>query len=327
MDLIDRGIIAEIIGNCRISYRKLGKLLGLSAASVQRRVTKLKKSGIVSRPYVCLSHAMLDVDWCFAEMETDATESDEALFPQLGANPAVISIARLDPHKIYAAAFVSGSIGLYNMGRFLRGFQSVQNVEIQYMHPVSLSPLPPHEKHIYRGKTMKLAERHLTVLRNLIHDARMPASDIAQRTTYSSRRVQQIIRELQESGGFYFTHFLKFSAAGIVPFWINIYFDETTISPRELVEWVGETIPSEYWNAFLFSNQPRIMHFCTAKNIRRVAEITSLMKDSSSVERVESYVVQPQHHFVGPAYIRLAEMLRMNASNHLVEYYEDGHPQ
>jgi hypothetical protein len=51
-----------------------------------------------------------------------------------------------------------------------------------------------------------------------------------------------------------------------------------------------------------------------------MVNITNSMKEAPFVERVESYVIQPQNHFVGPGYIRLAEMLGLQASNHVAEY-------
>jgi hypothetical protein len=63
------------------------------------------------------------------------------------------------------------------------------------------------------------------------------------------------------------------------------------------------------------------MHFWTAKGIQSVVETTIVVKDAPFAERVESYVIQPQTHFVEPGYIRLAEMLGMKVSNHCAEYY------
>jgi DNA-binding Lrp family transcriptional regulator len=263
---------------------------------------------------------MLDAEYCFVQIETDGFEKDNIIIPKFGANPSVLDVARLDSRRMYAGAEVTGSVGLYELGKFFREFSCVQNVDIQFIHPATPTPLQPHQKYVYLGKKVTLSKLHLEILKHLIHDARMPATEIAKQTTYSTRRVQQIIKDLQNSGGFYFISFLKFSAAGYVPFWLNIDFDEKKISAHEVVAEVYERIPLEYWNAFLFSQQPRIMHFCTTKDIQSMVNITNSMKDEPFAARVESYVIQPQHHFVGPGYIRLAEMLGLQASNHVAEY-------
>ena len=320
MDLVDKRIIAAFSSNCRTSYRSLSRQLKISSTSVQRRVTKLREVGLISRPYVLLSLAMLDAEYCYVQIETDGSEKDDIIIPQFGENPSVIDVARLDSRKVFAGAEVTGSVGLYELGRFFREFPCVQNVDIQFIHPVTPTPLQPHQKYVYLGKKVALSNHHLEILKHLIHDARMPATEIAKQTTYSTRRVQQIIQDLQSSGGFYFISFLKFSAAGYVPFWLNIYFDEKKISAHEVVGEVYERIPLEYWNAFLFSHQPRITHFCTAEDIQSMVNITNSMKEAPFAERVESHVLQPQHHFVGVGYIRLAEMLGLQASNHVAEY-------
>jgi hypothetical protein len=263
---------------------------------------------------------MLDAEYCYVQIETDGSEKDDIIIPQFGANPSVIDVARLGPRSMYAGAEVTGSVGLYELGKFFREFHYVQNVDIQFGHPVAPTPLEPHQKYVYLGKKVALSKHHLEVLKHLIHDARIPATEIAKQTTYSTRRVQQIIQDLQSSGAFYFISFLKFSAAGYVPFWLNIDFDEKKISAHEIVEEVYERIPIEYWNAFLLSQQPRIMHFCTAEDIQSMVKITNTMKDAPFAERVESHVIQPQNHFVGPGYIRLAEMLGLQVSNRVAEY-------
>ncbi|MGD9396660.1 MAG: Lrp/AsnC family transcriptional regulator [Candidatus Thorarchaeota archaeon] len=326
MDLIDKRIIAELASNCRLSYRHLGKMLDISATTVQRRVAKLRDIGLFSRPYVILSLAMLEAEYCWVDVETDASEKDETIITEFGVNPNVMAVARMGPRRFFIIAEVSGAAGLYELGKFFRGFPCVQDIMIQFIQPLSATPsvhLPFTQKYVYLGRKIDLTKHHLAILEHLIHDAKMPATEIAKLTPYSSRRAQKIIQELQTSGAFYFITFLRFSAASIVPFWLNIVFDENKVAPHEVVEWVQGKIPMEYWNAFLFSQEPRVLHFCTTKDIQTLAAITNTLKDAPFAKRVETYVLQPQSHFVGRGYIRLAEMLGMKVKNHVVEYYTD----
>jgi len=89
MDLIDRFILGALLANCRVSARSLSKNLNISPTSVQNRITKLKKMGGISRGYVFLSLAMLDADYCMCWISTDATETDENVFREIGKHPAV----------------------------------------------------------------------------------------------------------------------------------------------------------------------------------------------------------------------------------------------
>ncbi|MHA2302201.1 MAG: AsnC family transcriptional regulator, partial [Candidatus Thorarchaeota archaeon] len=76
--------MAALSSNCRTSYRNLSRQLGIASTSVQRRVAKLKDIGLLSRPYVILSLAMLDAEYCYVDIETDASEKDDDIIPQFG---------------------------------------------------------------------------------------------------------------------------------------------------------------------------------------------------------------------------------------------------
>ncbi|MFW9931549.1 MAG: Lrp/AsnC family transcriptional regulator [Candidatus Thorarchaeota archaeon] len=47
MDQIDKKMLVVLWANCRISFRKLGSILGLSGPSAKRRVDRLLESGTI----------------------------------------------------------------------------------------------------------------------------------------------------------------------------------------------------------------------------------------------------------------------------------------
>jgi DNA-binding Lrp family transcriptional regulator len=86
MDLIDKQIILELMGNCRTTYRSIGKKLGLSSLSARKRVMKLRESGLISRGLILLSLAILEAEHCIAFLSIDGTERDEELVENIGKN-------------------------------------------------------------------------------------------------------------------------------------------------------------------------------------------------------------------------------------------------
>ena len=321
MDLIDKQIIFELFGNCRATYRSLSKRLGLSSTSTRKRVMKLRESGLVSRGYVLLSLAMLDAEHCYARITTDGTEKDDDLFDRMGKNDAILDMIRTDPHSLIVHAEVVGSLGLYEFGKFIRSFESVTDAEVNFMHPVTPSQLPDHHQYVYLGQKVVLTKAQLSVLKHLWRDARIPATEIANQTKYSASRVQQIIRELQSNRGLYFTVFTNFSAAGVVPFLVGIDYDERKTTPQEVVKWVRDTYPFEYWNSWQVANLPRVYLFCTASDIKSIDRITNQVKDAPFAKQVGSDIYRPQNHHVGPGHVRLGELLGIEATNHRVEFY------
>jgi DNA-binding Lrp family transcriptional regulator len=276
--------------------------------------------GGISRGYVYLSLAMLDADYCMCWISTDATEIDEKVYRQIGRHPAIDESGRVGPRNLYATTEVSDSKSIIELGSYLREFQFVQEVNMERIFPITPTRLPNFQKWVYRGKKVNFTKLQRTVLKYLIEDARTPATKIAEKTNYSARRVQQIIKELQECGGLYFTVHPRFDALEQIPFITRISYDEKKITPYEVVGWVQEKIPVEYWNSFQIADQPKTFHVFSAENMKRIEQITSMLKDAPFSKLVETMVIQSQHHFAGLGYVELCRLLGLEASNHKVQY-------
>jgi DNA-binding Lrp family transcriptional regulator len=298
----------------------MAEKLGLSATSVKKRITQLRDIGFLSRSYVLFSLAMMDADYSLAEVHTDGTENDETFVDLIGTHPSVKVVLRIDPRKLWVMGEVVGPLGLFELGRFLRGLACVKEVMINFISPVTPTPLQIGSQYAYRGKKTTFTKSQLQVLRCLLDDARIPATEIAKKVDFSPRRVRQILQELIQGGGLYFTIFTKMSAAGVVPFNIVIDFDDTKVSPQEVTKLVMEENPGVYWNSFLFAHRPRLLHFCTAKDLPTIETITNTTKKAKFVKRVGAEIVRPQTFFVGLGYIRLAELVGLQVSNHRVEF-------
>ena len=318
--MVDKGILIELYGNCRATYRGIAKKLGLTATSVKKRVTQLREVGFLSRPYVFLSLAMIDADYFLAELITDGTEQDDTFYDLIGAYSSVMIIARVGPRRIWVLGQVVGPVGLFEMGRFLRGFSCVKEVAINFVYPVSPTPLLGGSQYTYRGSKVTFTKPQLQVLRYLLEDARLSAIEIAKAVKLSARRVRQVIRELITGGGLYFTIFTRMSAGGVIVVNLAIDYDETKASPQEVTQWVMEQYPFEYWNTWLFADKPFLLHFCTAIDLPRIEAMTNKTKKAPFVKRVVNEILRPQAFFVGPGYIRLAELVGVQVANHRVEF-------
>ena len=317
--MVDKGILLELYGNCRTTYRSIAQKLGMTATSVKKRITQLREIGFLSRSYVMLSLAMTDADYCLAKLFTDGMD-DETFIDLIGTHPSVKVVMRIDPRSLFVVGEVVGPLGLFELGRFLRGLEHVEEVEITNVYPITPTPLPAGSQYAYRGNKVTFTTPQLQVLRCLLHDARIPATEIAKEINLSARRVRQVLQDLVNGGGLYFTIFTKMSSGGVIPFNLIIDFDETQATPYEVTKWVMEQNPFEYWNSFLVANRPTLYHFHTAKDLQTIETITNVTKKAKFVNRVGTMIVLPQTFFVGPGYIRLAELVGFEVSNHRVEF-------
>lgn len=253
---------------------------------------------------------MLDADFFLAWITTNGSERDEEFIDQIGNNPMVLEVARVGPRILDIGGEVSGATGVIELQKFLHGFDCVTEVKLHILEPVFPTALPTDHKYVYRGRKVSFSRSQLRVLKCLIDDTRMPTAEIARQSELTPRRVRQIIKELQEGGGILFTIRPIFGVAGINSFWILIGLKEKTLPPHEIVKWFHERYPYEYWNSFIFNDEPTLIHFCTAKNLQDIEAILETVKRAPFTQWAEAQVMYPQRKFVGMSYIRLQQMLK-----------------
>ena len=309
MDLVDKRLIATLMGNCRTPYRSLARQVGMSSTAVKKRVDKLIESGVIQQFFPQLRLAMLDADFFLAWITTDGSERDDEFIDQIGSNPMVLEVARVGPRILDVGGEVSGSTGVVELVKFLRGFECVTEVKLHILEPVFPTALPPQHKYVYRGRKVTFTHSQLRVLKCLIKDTRMPTTEIARRTGLTPRRVRQILKEIREGGGVLLTIRPIFGEAGINSFWIIIGLKENNTPPHEIVKWFHEQYPFEYWNSFIFADEPTLIHFCTAKNLQDIEPIIESVKQAPFTQWAEAQVMYPQRKFVGMSSIRLQELI------------------
>jgi DNA-binding Lrp family transcriptional regulator len=194
----------------------------MSSTAVKKRVDKLIESGVIQQFFPQLRLEMLDADFFLAWITTDGSERDDELIDQIGNNPMVLEVARVGPRMLDVGGEVSGTTGVVELVKFLRGFECVTEVKLHILEPVFPTALPPQHKYVYRGRKVTFTRSQLRVLKCLIEDTRMPTSEIARQTGLTPRRVRQILKEIQEGGGVLLTIRPIFGEAGINSFWIKI---------------------------------------------------------------------------------------------------------
>ena len=78
MDAIDEGILRELIKDSRTSYAELGRLFGLTRASIKERVERLKNDGVIEEFTVIINPQALNKNVsAFLEVEVEPYRLDE----------------------------------------------------------------------------------------------------------------------------------------------------------------------------------------------------------------------------------------------------------
>jgi DNA-binding Lrp family transcriptional regulator len=130
MDEIDKVILLGFSNNCRVSYQSVARELGISSNAVKKRVDHLIESGVIVRFSTELSLEMFGGDMALCILETDGTENEQEFCDTLGENPMIGLVGPSSGSMYMLFATYIGTIGLSDLGVFLRKQKPVINVEI-----------------------------------------------------------------------------------------------------------------------------------------------------------------------------------------------------
>jgi DNA-binding Lrp family transcriptional regulator len=285
LDLVDKNILIALDSNCRLSYQSLADQLGMTANAVRKRFDRLMETGVIEEFVVLLCPQMVGSEYLIALVRTDGSENEEEFLEYLGAHLNVVQAGQVvtSSKRLYFVhcEYVS-SEDLKGLSTFFHQIDHISDVEL---HTI---PTP-------RGNNFNIKRLHLQVLNVLLEDARMQISEIANRLGITSRRVGRAIKEMQDSGAFWFTIRWNLSLGNNTEFYLKITYDEKFSDNETVDQWLRKTYPNEYWFSFYSVMEPVLFakfvtdHFRDARNIVRAAAKESF---SCSVDVLLSYPVK-----------------------------------
>ena len=119
---------------------------------------------------------------------------------------------------------------------FLTGLKGIKTVEL-------------HTEHTSGGKKVEFKPLQLRVLKCLIEDPRAPATEIAEKTGLTPRRVRNIIHQLIESGGVNFVTRLNLNAGSGVIYYAQIRWNKSLGHYYDVENWLQKEFPNQYFDS------------------------------------------------------------------------------
>jgi DNA-binding Lrp family transcriptional regulator len=297
LDLIDKGILSDLVQNCRITYEEMSRKHGISANAVKKRVQKLEKSGVIDHYAVRLTLAMLDAQYLFGLLETDGSQDEEVFVNKIGESPSIIAAAAYsDGHYALLAEYMS-TVELMELGSYLRSLDGVENVEL-------------HTLIARRGSKTDLSTNHLRVLSPLRNNPRMSISSIARETGMTARRVRKLVAELVEGDSVNFTANLELAEAGSIPFLARVTWNEKNSTFEKVIEWLKASYPDSLWDWYISVSEPAIFCLFTAEHLNEMNSKAREIRQQEFVDRVKVIVASYHDGFEGPRSRRLNEMIQ-----------------
>ena len=287
LDPIDKRLILELDSNCRVTFQELALKLGMTANAVRKRFTKLVEQGVIEEFVVIMRPAMTGAEFLLALVLTDGLEDEDKLISEMGNYHGVIQtglVASITGRTYLVFAEYIGAEGLMDLRKFLGGLKSVLDVE---MHTLLRQ----------QGGKIELTKLHLRVLRQLIEDARMSITDIANNAGISARRVRRLLSDITESGAFWLAARWNLSAGEDTEFYVRIEIDEQKADRETVDEFLRSEFPNEYWLSFHSAIEPTVFAKFVTEHFRESDEISRVIKQAQFVKSTSVLICFPVHKF------------------------------
>lgn len=309
LDLVDKGILFELEANCRNTYQDLSRKFNLSANAIKKRVSKLIESGVIERFSIELTLAMLDAELVLFDILTDGSENPDVFVDQIGNRQNIRNMYTFVDGTYMAVAEVSGASGLAELGKFLRGLQSVTEVKTHTLIPVSGTAISHDSQIVSRGNKVEFTPLQLRVLASLVKDPRMPIDEIAANANLTARRVRRILQQIQEGGGIYFTVRWNWSAGTSIHVHYRIRWDETKASPEDVTKLLQAKHPVNFWYSFFSATEPLMFSVFTFDVLQEAEPVKYELKSAPFITSVVSKIPFPLRVYPSLGEIKLREML------------------
>jgi DNA-binding Lrp family transcriptional regulator len=300
LDAIDRTLIQMAYANCRISYEALARIVKLTPNAVKNRVHNLIDSGVLSQFLIAFAPGAIDADSYQAVVLTTGTENSAEFVKVMGASPLIGHISSLATVKGGAYLLWGEFIGtemLHEVSTFLRNLEEVEDVDLY----VVLTD----QEHL----TGEFSNLHLRVLQVLRENPLMQTSEIAQKTNISPKTVRRALREIREGGKVKFIARPDLAAGDLVNIHIRMHWNEKKISLQELLNWLNEKYPIEFWSPFASATQPMMIAEFVVNDLQEAERISSEIHQTDFINSSTTMVAFTSGKFPYLSQIKLNELL------------------
>lgn len=300
LDAIDRTIIQMAYANCRISYEALARVVKLTPNAVKNRVHNLIDNRVLSQFLITYAPGAIDAESYQAIVLTTGNENPDDFVDIMGTSPMIGHISTLATVNGGAYLLWGEFIGtemLHEVSTFLRNLDEVEDVDLYVV-------LANHE-----SLTGEFSNLHIKVLQVLRENPLMQISEIAQKTNISPKTVRRALREITDGGKVKFIGRPDLAAGSLVNIHIRMYWNEKKISLENLLKWLNEKYPIEFWSPFTSATEPMMIAEFVVEDLQEAERISSELHQTDFIESSTTMVAFSSAKFSYLSQIRLNELL------------------
>ncbi len=302
MDQIDKKMLVALWTNCRISFRKLGLILGLSGPSAKRRVDRLLDSGTIHDFYVVLGEAMIDMKRAIVLVQTSCSTPVINLTRAFAMHQGIFRILTLLNGRYLLVSMYPEEEGYHELESFIKSLDGVIDVKFY--------PLYRSENCVQKGRKIALTGIQKKVLSCLVTDARISSSEISKRIGLPTRRVEDAIEQLQMNRNVIFSVRWRTNLERGISFILRITYAQSKIDVLQFNNYIAKKFPSEFWYSYLPESDPVIFSVFLVEGISDAYRITELAKEIPFVESVETMISYAATTLDPPTRVELINLLQ-----------------
>jgi Lrp/AsnC family leucine-responsive transcriptional regulator len=295
LDALDKKILWELVGNCRLSYRDIGKKVNLSASSVKKRMDNLEKSGFIDHYIVALHPAFTNVRIATLMVSTDASVEIETFKEIVMRVEGVYMILPLIDGNFYLSIEYAEQTVLDELAELIRSISGVLRVEVfDVFHEGEKSDFP---------EAPQFTRNELEVLGQLALNPRMVDHEIASQVGLSTKKVKHVLQNLEEENKVVWTLRWNPNLGRYIAFNLVIKYNPTLTTAQEVTNQLTDLYPTSYFNSRIVESKYTIFAVFA---LEKVVDMESIAMTVLGFDEVVScYAITYYNAIVGKSLSRI----------------------
>jgi DNA-binding Lrp family transcriptional regulator len=252
----------------------------MTANAVKKRMNKLVENGTIHNFAVYLDYAMANAFSYIALIHTEGKQHEKEILASVVKNDHVYSAGMLSDGGCVVFAQYDRSHGPAAFEDYLRSIDGIGAIEI-------------HKELTSEGSIVKFSPLQIRVLRCLLEDARMPATEIAERAGLTPRRVRRILDQLINTNALKFVARVNLNVGPGVAYYAKILWNEELADHAKILMWLDKEFPGVYYDSHVSATAPMALSIFVIGHIRDAEELSRNICLNPSIESVATLIPFP----------------------------------
>ncbi|MGY5879251.1 MAG: winged helix-turn-helix transcriptional regulator [Candidatus Thorarchaeota archaeon] len=288
MDDLDRGLVQELVRNCRISFSDLATNFDVSVTTIKNRVEQLVRKSIIVAFDVCPKWHVWGLSIALVIVKLSEVLSQENI-EKIGNHPFVMYVAQgIEPDAQVSVIYRTNE-ELREAIDFLHSIKKIQDTEVyQLLPPLDSVAASSVDKNLDALK--KIDWEILCCLR---WNGRMPLEQLATKIGRSVPTVRKRLEVMRKDEILYETVLFNISATatGLV---INIILEFPSLSPDEqrvIERDIRTRFSGSFWSGWRVADRPMIILVFEASKNSEIVEIRRVLAEMFPSSRIAKQIV------------------------------------